>query len=757
MPLTRTRLAVLCLFFLSGFAALLYQIVWQRLLVFYTGSDTVSISLIVSAFMTGLGLGYLAGGRLADRSSPGQNLRWFVGAELGIMGFAAVSKWVLYDFLYGSAPPVGDTPVVLYVVVFGVLLLPTFLMGVSLPALSRAFRFGDMAEQSRHISLLYFINTLGASVGALITGFVLVRRLGFDNAIWVGVALNGLCALGALALGSRAGRKRDQVDGFMQGGSPSTRSLRPIALSPQFMAWSMQYFVSGLAALSLELLWFRVLETLIKSVSLTFAVLLAIYLGSMAIGTVVGTRFGGWSARRREQLFLAAQVVLYGYTALSISLFVNSISRVPFLRFLWDYFGSGEPVLSPRFSLFTYGAIPLFLLFVPTFLMGISFALSQSLIQDNPAEVGRRVGWLQFVNIAGSAVGAWAVTWLGFPLLGTAPLLQLIGGLGLVYAALLLARRHWSVVRTAVVGGGVLVAMFTIPSNARFWQLLNGVEEANQFLYDENESAVSVIKVLPDQKSGVVYVNGLSQSGLPFSIDEVHTLLGALPVMMHPNPKQVAVIGLGSAGTVNGVGGRAETRQIDCFEIATNQAVVLAKYANQTNDTAVQAVMNDPRLRMILRDGRYALRNGSARYDVIEADALRPISAYSGNLYSQEYFELIRSRLKPGGFAVTWCPTARVLNTFRSVFPYVVYCEHLVLIGSNQPIRLDWPMVMQQSNSAFSRQHYGRSGIDISGLLTKYQTHSQVLPRPETVSTEINTDLFPKDEYSIRNSDRVSF
>ncbi|AQG82336.1 spermine synthase [Spirosoma montaniterrae] len=750
----RTRQLVLALFFLSGFAALLYQVVWQRLLVFYTGSDTVSISLIVSAFMTGMGLGYLAGGQLADRSSPAQNLRYFIGAELGIMGFAAISKWLLYDFLYASAPPLGDSPVVLYLVVFGVLLVPTFLMGVSLPVLSRAFQFGDMADQTRYISLLYFINTLGASVGALVTGFILVRRLGFDNAIWVGAALNGLCVVGAGMLrGVRVKGGRGEGVGVEGVGVEGVRLNTPTLLT----LWSLQYFISGLAALSLELVWFRVLETLIKSVSLTFAVLLAIYLGSMAVGTVVGSRLVRWPGRVRERAFLLAQAGLYAYTVASVAVLVNGVGRIAALRFLNDYFLSGEPILSPRFSVFTYGVVPLFLLFVPTFLMGLSFALSQSLIHDQPDEVGRRVGWLQFVNIVGSAVGAWAVTWLGFPLLGTGGLVQLIGGLGFVYVCIAIIRRYGSPVVPVVIGLSLAGCIVAVPDNARFWQLLNGLDNPKQFLFDENESSVSVIKTTPDQKSGTVFVNGLSQSGLPFQHDEVHALLGALPVLIHPRPERVAVIGLGSGGTVNGIAGRAETRQIDCFEIATNQATVLNQYAQVANDTSLRAMLRDPRLQLILRDGRYAIRNGGVLYDVIEADALRPISAYSGNVYSKEYFELIRSRLKPGGLAVTWCPTARVLNTFRAVFPHVVYCDKLVLIGSNQPIPLDWSAIMERTKVPFTTQHYARSGIAITTLIANYQPYIKALTRPALTSTEINTDLFPKDEYSIRVADRASF
>ena len=597
-------------------------------------------------------------------------------------------------------------------------------------------------------------------MGALVTGFLLVRRLGFDQAIWVGVLLNGLCVLGAglLGTGSRgvgaAGRE-------LAAPTVANRQAHPLPVSATtnipFAFWTAQYFLSGLAALSLELVWFRVIETLIKSVSLTFAVLLAIYLGSMAVGTWIGTRFSGWSARGRERLFLLAQMGLYAYTVGAMVLFINAVPNLPGLRFLWDYFASGEPVLSPRLSVFTYGAVPLFLLFVPTFLMGLCFTLSQSLIHNRPDEVGRRVGWLQFVNIAGSALGAWAVTWLGFPLLGTAPLLRIAGALGLVYIALLVYRKHLSLLGSGVLGAGLLAMLWLVPDNAHFWQLLNGLDQPERFLFHENESAVSVIKLDENRQLGTVYVNGLGQSSLPYNSDNVHVLLGALPLMMHPNPEYVAVIGLGSAGTVNGIGGRSETNRIDCFELATNQPDVLRQYAAVTGDTSVSNVLTDKRLRLILHDGRYAIRNGGTRYDIIEADALRPLSAYSGNVYSKEYFELIRSRLRSGGFAVTWCPTARVLHTFRMVFPHVVNCDNMVLIGSDRPITVDWQAVGQRAGSAFSQRHYGRSGITLAPLLTHYEHNTHTMPPLRSTPTEINTDLFPKDEYSIRVSDRASF
>lgn len=755
-PATSFLNLLYCLFFLSGFAALLYQVIWQRLLVFYTGSDTVSISLIVSAFMTGLGLGYLIGGRLADRASAARNLRYFLLAEGGIMIFAALSKWVLYDFLYVNSPIENDSPIIMYIVVFAVLLVPTFLMGFSLPALSRAFRFGDGPAQGRYISLLYFVNTLGAAIGAFVTGFVLVRQMGYETSIWVGVAFNGLCVVGALWLGQKLPKTSLQDNHEPE----EITELAPLRFTSEFTIWSVQYALSGLAALSLELIWFRILETLIKSVSLTFSILLAVYLGSMALGTLVGVGMGRRqrfsSSTQRERVFLWAQTGLYLYTAVSVGVFVNAIGRVPSLDFLWQYFKSGEPVLSPGFAIFTYGLIPLFLLFVPTFLMGLSFAVSQSLIQDRFEEVGRKVGWLQFVNIVGSALGAWWVTWIGFPVLGTATLLKWIAALSIVYGFTLFARKHLNALAVSVLTVVQILALLLIPDNTHFWQRMNGVDKAEDLLVNENESGLSVIKLMPNHQAGIVFVNGLGQSGLPYSIDEVHTLLGALPVMMHPRPERVAVIGLGSAGTVHGVGGRPETRQIDCFEIVSNQAQIVADYGAEANDSTVNNVLSDKRLRLIFRDGRYALQHNPTKYDVIEADALRPTSAFSGNVYSREYFELLRSRLKPGGYAVTWAPTVRIRNTFQSVFPYIVYVDDLVLIGSNQPIAVDWTAIQQRANSPFSQAHYGSAGINLWGLLTKYQSHTHPIPGNQPLVREINTDLFPKDEYSIRQRDKAA-
>lgn len=735
---------LLFLFFLSGFAALLYQVAWQRMLVFYTGSDTVSISLIVTAFMSGLGLGYLRGGHLADRQTPRRNLHAFILAEAGILLFAVFSKHILYDLLYHHGPQPQDSPAVLYAMVFGVLLVPTFLMGVSLPLLSKAFVMADIAEQSRFIGRLYYTNTLGAAIGALVTGVVLVRTMGYHQVLWVGVAMNATCALATLLLVRSTNEPA--------GARPSpVRAARSLPWSRGFMGWSVQYALSGFAALSLEMVWFRVLETLIKSVSLTFSILLAIYLGSMAAGSWAGARMGAKLTKtRREALFLRVQSLLYAYVGISLLVLLWAVGSLEGLAYLKAYFKSYEPDLTPGILLPTYVLIPLFLMFVPTFIMGVSFSLSQHIVHDDPAFVGRRLGWLQFINIAGSALGAWCVTWIGFEHLGTATLVKLICALAPVYLFIAWRRGHQGPVATLVAGAVAMAVILLLPGNAGFWRQLSGMDDPAHFFHDENASGLSVIKRY-DRKgelAGLVFANGLGQSVIPYRLDPVHTKLGALPVLLHPLPERVAVIGLGSSGTLHGTAARKETRELVCFEIMSNQAHVLQGYAAAVNDAPILRMLSDPRLDLVLHDGRYRLTTDTTRYDVIEADALRPSSAFSGNIYSREYYALLLSRLRPGGFAATWCPTPRVARTAREVFPYSIMIDDLLIIGSNTPIVLDMARTKELLASPHVEHHFAQADIDIASLLLP--ALDKIGPLTTSRATgDINTDLFPRDEFEM--------
>ncbi|MGV3638037.1 MAG: fused MFS/spermidine synthase, partial [Flavobacteriales bacterium] len=698
----------------------------------------------------GLGIGYLFGGKLADRSAPERNLRYFVLAELGILLFALVSKVLLYDGLYAIVPATSS-PVVLYALLFVVLLVPTFLMGVSLPVLSKAFRFGAIADQARFIGHLYFVNTLGAAIGALVTGVFLVRILGYEHTILVGAVLNGCCAIGALLLGLRKAPTGETAN--------AAASLpAPLVLSKRFMLWCGHYALSGFAALTMELIWFRVLGSLIKSIAITFSILLTIYLGCMAIGTYVGTRI----AKRRasdavERLFLQAQILLYIYTGLAFVVFVALLGRWAPLDLLWAYFRSYEPDLTPRILLSTHVLVPLVLMSPPTFLMGLSFSLSQALLQDKFEEVGRKVGWLHFINIVGSALGACWVTWFGFEVFGTAVLLKIVVALGLCYVFALYARRRATWLLSGFSAVALVAVVILLPGTGTFWLRLNGLDQADRFIIDENGSGLSIVKLMErdGEQVGVVFANGLGQSRMPYRTDPTHIDLGAIPVLLHPDPQAVAVIGMGSGGTLYGAAARPQTTALTCFEIMSNQPKVLQDYADRVKDVAVDRILDDPRLTTVVNDGRYELRVGNARYDIIEADALRPNSAFSGNIYSAEYFALVRDRLKSNGWVVSWCPTPRVLSTFCSVFPYVAYSDALLLIGSMEPIILDWERLDARLKDPFTRRHFELADVDIAAQIEPFKTSLQVIDPAAHVGSGVNTDLFPKDEFQLPYSDEL--
>jgi len=205
MPMARLTFA----FFASGFAALLCQIIWQRMLGVFAGSDTVSASLVVGAFLAGLGVGSILGAWLADRLSPRGALIGFAAAETAVAGFALVSKFFLYDFLATDLAGVIDSPTAIFALCFAGLLLPTTLMGASLPLLSRAVAT-SLETAAQRIGRLYSLNTLGAGLGALLGGWILVGELGFVGALMLAAALDLLAVIIVLTLLSTASRQRPQ-------------------------------------------------------------------------------------------------------------------------------------------------------------------------------------------------------------------------------------------------------------------------------------------------------------------------------------------------------------------------------------------------------------------------------------------------------------------------------------------------------------------------------------------------------------------
>jgi predicted membrane-bound spermidine synthase len=742
------------------------------MLAIFSGADVYSATIIVAAFMAGLGIGHLAGGHVADKVSRRWNLVLFGVAEIAIAVFAVFSAALYYGYFYRQLGDLDWSPSTTAILLFGGLLWPTFFMGASLPLLARGVT--DRVDRAaRTVGALYGFNTLGAATGAAIATWVLLPRLGLEGSLRVGAMLNCGCALVLIPFAFRFDATVVEGQAGPEGppygheaGSEHDSGRFP------FWLWALAYGLAGFVALSYEIVWFRLLGVMMKSTAFTFGTLLTVYLSGLGIGAAIGSAVSP-RTRRPGLAFFACQTAACLSAALLLAFFVGLADDARAFR---GYFASYEPLSvrdsvqalrsiassllegtnsvrdAPANFLRLYVMVPVLLVMPPTMLMGLAFPFLQRVVHSDVHHIGRRVGMLLVANVFGCILGTILTGWLSLATLGSANTLKLLVGVSGLFALgmIVLGERARSVWAGAAVSLTIAGAMLVMPDAGVLWARLHGTT-ADRIIFGEDNSGLSVIRGEGEGGAGpkVVFVNGMGQSVLPYG--EIHTVLGALPALVHPNPRNIAIIGLGSGDTVYAAASRAETTRVVCIEIIRPQLATLRTLADRDPYEGLRALLRDPRVVHEFGDGRAFLMRNTEKFDIIEADALRPTSAYSGNLYSEAYFTLVRSRLKPNGLAATWVPTVRISNTFVKVFPYVVQVPG-VLIGSNEPFEIEPTAIAQRLADPRIRDHYRRAGIDIEALITPYMNPAPVRIGPEfdrTTLVDVNTDLFPKDEYDL--------
>lgn len=739
-PAGAVPLALSLGFLLSGVAALVYQVVWQRLLVLHSGVGIYSVALIVSAFMAGLGLGSYLGGRLSLRLDERQALLAFAGLELGLAGLGAASSWLYYDLVRGLPPPASLWEAGL--VHSLALLPPTVLMGMSLPFLARAVVL-DARTAGRRLGALYALNVLGAAAGAALAPWVLMRLMGLRGATWVAAGANLAAALLALlALPRHAAAER------AAGASETPAPAAEAAPAWHPGSWVPLYALSGFCALALEILWFRLFDVAARATAFSFGTVLAIYLAGTALGSLAGARS---TLRLRAPLtaFLAAQGLILLYAGLGPLLLVWLPASTPGFAALVEYWRGGDVFLlgrSPQTGLLLllYGLLPVALYGPATFLMGLSFPILQRAVQDEARTSGLKTGLLQAANITGCVAGSLLAGLFGLQWLGTADTLRVLLVIGCAFP--LLGLRAGPRAPFALGTAGLLALALALPSGPALWARLHGVAQAEQALVAEDASGVVLLNPA-EAGRWKVWTNGHHHSSLPFG--GVHTLLGALPALLHPRPERVAIVGLGSGDTAWAASLRPETSELDVFEICGAQRPLLGQLAARARLPDLSRLLEDPRLRLQVVDGRQALARRPGHYDLIELDPLWPYYAYSGNLYSREFFELAAASLRPGGIVCTWSPTPRVRATFLRVFRHVrMTARGHVLLGSDAPLAAATSVAPAIQAAALA--HLGPERL--AQALAELAQMEKLEGKP---SLRANLDLYPRDELSFGDLPRA--
>jgi spermidine synthase len=740
-------------FFTSGFAALLCQVVWQRMLGLFAGSDTVSAALVVGAFLTGLGLGTILAARVADRLTRAQAIIGFAACEVGVAGFALASKLFLYDWLAIGMAGTVDSLTGVFALCFAGLVLPTTLMGASLPLLSRAVAT-SVEQLAPRIALLYGLNTVGAGLGALVGGWVILGTLGFEGTLRLAALLELAAAALALTLVPAVRRAPDPA-----AAAPAIRQVAVPQGVGSVQLWCVLAFLSGLVIVALEIVWIRVIGQIGQYHAYMFATVLGVFLLADGAGMAVGGRLVERVRDPRPGFFLAQG-----------SGFLLALLLLLGVWWAMPYFPGGtEPTWPDTWrlrgeNLWIGIGVTVLLVAPPSFLIGLTFPFIQRAVQRDLAMVGARVGWVQLSNILGNAAGSLGAGLVALHWFGTAGTLV---ALTLVTIGLLLlwllrggrsSRPGWALL------AAVVAALAVVPGNEAWWRRLHVEAPGQPVAWAEDRSGVAffrddtglVTRVRHQEwnrNTSPFFIQGFSQGTIPFL--PVHMLLGAVGPLVHPAPERVLVIGVGSGGTPWAAGVNPASREIRAIELVAPVLTALEAVGRRHPGSPMDRLFTDARFRMEYGDGRRAVAHDTRSYDVIEADAILSEASQSGMMYSAEFLRQVRARLAPGGLYVQWAPTARSVDTFVAVFPHAVMLQPIgIMLGSNDPIPFDRDRLLARLAEPEVEAHLaqGRAGCCDWDALTR-DAPRRWTPEDRRVPAPL-TDLFPRDEFYLNNEKR---
>ena len=732
------------LFFISGFTALLYQVAWQRMLGLFSGSDVRSVTVVIASYLLGLGLGNLVSSRLSDRFNNRQCVRAYGFCNLGIATFALCSKFLFYDLLFLRLQYLAQSPGVMLAIVLVSLLIPTTLMGLSLPLLSKAINRG-VDRAASHIGWLYGINTLGSGLGTLVSGWYIVGTFGYEQTVYIGAMFSTCVSLTALFISQQFDDRNYSRQQNSLAANIDRSSEKPIK------EWYLLVFLSGFTAISWETIWFRVLDIALQSNAYTYAHLLAFVLISNGLGSLLGAKTVKY-IRHPKKVFLLIQGLVAIYSAIAIWLIARVWQTYPQLRSDIGYINLDNI----DFALwFKYLIVPGVMMILPNLLLGFYFPVVQKAIQNDGRAIAQRVGSILVANILGNVMGSLVTGLVLLDWLGTSGSIKLLSIIGLGFLVAMrpnLIKAKFVSLLSAI----ALILIIIFPHNSSLWAALQGIEPDRYFIVEEDSTSVAAIT--EKNGRGLLYASGQVQANFPYM--HIHGLLGSIPALLHPNPENVMIIGLGSGGTPHSIGANPATKQITVVELLGAELPVLKEYAETTVGKPLKNLFEDPRYNIVVGDGRRELILSDRAFDIIEADAIQPWRSRAGMLYSQEFFREVQSKLKPGGFFVEWDVAAGTKDTMLSVFPYVTRVglgekKNLwVLIGSDRPVEFDREKLLAQLDRLPVINFLSEKvGIDVEQVredvkTAQVQQHSQA---KNGIPKKVNTDLFPQGEYYLNN------
>jgi spermidine synthase len=769
-----TYSTIAVLFIISGATGLMYQIAWFKYLSLFLGNTTYAQTIVLATFMGGLAIGASLWGRRVDAArSPlmlYSGLEFFIGVYCILYPlFLFVIKSLFVSAVHWLNLPSDSASVLFLKLLASILTLlpPTIFMGGTLPVLVR-FVSHSVEESGKNVATLYFLNSFGAVVGSILGGFFFIPMVGLQATVTSAGIVNVLIAGVAFIISRKsAGLLPGEVTVQAEPAESSVPD-RTIALAVGVAG------ISGLAAMIYEVTWVRLLIPVLGSSTYSYTLMLVAFISGITIGSlIIGTRIG------RLRNLVGALALCQILIGISMALMLPLYGRIPYVFWLIGSMITRSDATYPIYLTMQF-LIGFTIMIVPTVFLGMSLPLASRIATRSVVVLGRSVGTVFSVNTLGTVIGSLAAGLVLIPLIGVRHAIEvgLLLNLACGIALALFDGRSTRVRKYALSGLGLLFGCLTFVVGSDWNQMvtLSGVfrqfgrgrtppssyaefeqiSRSNRVLfYKEGVSATIGVLEYPGTtgSQNVLLINGKvdasSEGDLPTQV-----LLGQVPMLFHPSPDTVLVIGFGSGVTAGSVLTHP-VKSLESVEISP-EVIEAAAYFEHVNNRPIL----DPRMRLTIDDALAFLKLSGTNYDVIISEPSNPWIAGIGNLYTTEFFELSRQRLRPQGLMVQWfhlyeiddATFKLVVRTFSAVFPHVTIWQSLaydvLLIGSQEPIVLNEGDLKRKFEIPAVKADLDRIEVRDPVTILSLEMVSERPVREYAGSGPLNTENKPVLEYS---------
>ena len=731
---------ILAFFFISGLTGLIYEVLWTRLIVHIIGSAPFAVSIVLSVFMGGLGLGSYWAGRSIDRlTRPFTLIRTYGLLEL-IVGIYAVLLPALiavfrplhalvYNHLFAY-------PIIYNLITFAgcmlLLIVPVTCMGATLPILSR-FTVTRLSHAGSHLGRLYGINTVGGAAGAFVCGFLIIDRWGIQGSIFFAAALNVVIGISSVA--ASLFMPEETVNTEPSSLPPSSPETNESSSNGLFVSGALVIFtVSGFCAMTYEVVWTRLLGLIVGPTTYSFSIVLITFITGLALGSMVFGKLGDLTGKPYP-LLLYSQIAA-GITALWISHIMGN-SQIFFAKLIYT-FSADFTKLEGLKSLVLFC-----FMFPTTFFLGATFPLTGKIVTNNLSRIGKSIGNAYALNTAGAVLGSFCGGFVLIPLFGKELSLRLVIVLQIAVAAFFTALyyrsaqkqiREWIPVTLIVLYGLAMTIpyphwnrmLLSIGKYHRYDEpeLLNmgwpvalffGTEIFEDYhagelvYYGDGIGGFTTVKKDTDSIGTVGYSlfnTGKSDASTDSGDMVTQTLLAHFPLLFHDNPRRVMVLGLASGITAGEVL-NYPVEHLDVIEI-NNQVVEASSFFTPWNN----AVLDNPRTELIIQDGRAHIELTDRMYDVIISEPSNPWMEGLASLFTREFFTAVRDRLDENGiftqwvhaYQMDWNTFSLVGRTFIDVFP-----RSLLVVDDPTGLGYDYLLVGFKGNKTLDLETAARN------------------------------------------------